>query len=176
MQKKNLLKLVNIVGQQIAMIKVAIQYHKHPEKFKNEFDEKYFQEIAEMEGVPKGKLENTRLMCIYLKDADSLDMVRFENLDVSYLRTSVAKSDIFLREYGKSKEDIQLDNAGLAVKRNADFNLEQELSHAVFSKNKIYNIARQEEVAMEDESSSEIMREIERTFEQQKESQNPILE
>ena len=117
--------------EQIAMIKVAIRYHEHSEKFKNEFDEKYFMEVAETEGVPENKLEHTKLMCIYLKDADALDRVILGNLDKSYLRTSIAKSDIFLREYGKDKNNISWENAGLAVKLNKDFNIEQELLNAL---------------------------------------------
>lgn len=126
-----LLKTGKYTSEQIAMIKVVIRYHEHGELFKNEFDEKYFKDIAREEGVPIEKLENTRLMCIYLKDADALDRVRLGNLDVDYLRTSVAKSDIFLREYGKDKEDVQLDEAGLAVKRNMDFDLIKELKKAL---------------------------------------------
>ena len=126
-----LLKTGNYSPEQIAMIKVAIRYHEHGELFKNEFDEKYFKDVAIEEGVPIEKLENTRLMCIYLKDADALDRVRLGNLNVDYLRTSVAKSDIFLREYGKDKEDVQLDEAGLAVKRNMDFDLIEELKEAL---------------------------------------------
>lgn len=45
-----------------------------------------------------------------------------------------------------------------------------------FTKDKINGIAKQKEVAMEDENSSEIMEEIERTYEQQKENQNITIE
>ena len=253
-----LLKTENYTPEQIAMIKVAIRYHEHGEMFKNEFDENYFMEIAKTDGVPDEKLENTRLMCIYLKDADALDRVRLGNLDVDYLRTSLSKSDIFIKEFGKDKDSISWEDAGLAVKRNKDFDLEQELLNAVqklkedysenetilsaienienrennkvsngkarnvgsmikkirkilqmqqksesisenniskfetlthskestdnmqnaerFSKDKVDCIAKQQEVAMEYENSSEIMEEIERTYEQQKENKNPTLE
>ena len=45
-----------------------------------------------------------------------------------------------------------------------------------FTKEKIDSIAKQKEVAMEDENSSEIMREIKRTNEKNKGKQNPNFE
>ena len=218
--EEELLKTGRYTPEQIAMIKVAIRYHEHSERNKNEFDEEYFTKIAETDGVPKEKFEKTRLMCQYLKDADALDRVRLGNLDPSYLRTSVAKSDVFLREHGKKKDSIDWENAGLAVQRNKDFDLEQELYNALqklkrdyseneevlsqietiektkkgigsviknvrkvleknesreeksiteeqFSKDKVCDIAKQEDVAMEDENANEVMQEIYKSHERQ---------
>lgn len=124
--------------EQIAMIKVAIRYHEHGEMYKNQFDNQYFSEVAALEGVPSDKLEHAKLMCIYLKDADALDRVRLGNLDTNYLRTTVAKSTFFLREFGKAPENISWENAGLALKRNQDFNLELQLKKAFSELKKAY--------------------------------------
>lgn len=113
---EQLAKTNNYTPEQIAMIKVAIRYHEHNEKNKNEFDEEYFKKTAEMDGVPEEKYETARLMCQYLKDADALDRVRLGNLDKGYLRTNVAKSDALYQ---------------LAVERNRDFNMSEQLQQAV---------------------------------------------
>lgn len=224
---EQLIKTGSYTPEQIAMVKVAIRYHEHNEKNKNEFDEEYFKEIAEQEGVPEEKYRTTQIICQYLKDADALDRVRLGNLDKEYLRTDAARSDALYQ---------------LAVERNKDFNMPEQLRQAVevlkkqfesspntleqihqieekangnifktikmiqssesitneirkecirkkedrgtdtlqpiehLSKDEVGSIARQEEVAMEYENSSEIMEEIEKIHEQQKENQDPILE
>ena len=79
----------------IAMINVAILYHEHNEKNINEFDEKEFQKMCLKFGVREEDIKNTRLMCMYLKDADALDRTRFQGnatLNKRYLRTDTAKS------------------------------------------------------------------------------------
>ncbi len=79
----------------IAMVNVAILYHEHNEKDINEFDEKAFQKMCLRYGVREEDVENTRLMCKYLKDADTLDRARFKgnaSLNPRYLRTDTAKS------------------------------------------------------------------------------------
>lgn len=91
-------KTENTLGDDLDLLIQSAKYHEHGEMVKNEFDEEYFMKIAKLDGIPDEKLENTRLMCIYLKDADALDRVRLGNLDVDYLRTSVAKLDMFLSE------------------------------------------------------------------------------
>ena len=56
---------------------------------------KNFQRMCLRFGVRDEDIENTRLMCKYLKDADALDRARFKgkaSLNPIYLRTDTAKS------------------------------------------------------------------------------------
>lgn len=106
---------------QIAMIKVAIEYHEVNERNKNEFDVEQFKKLCENENVKAGDLEATKKMCIYLKDADALDRTRFlyeekgnrnyksfkDNLDVRYLRTNAA---LALRDFSREINDKHYDN------------------------------------------------------------------
>lgn len=100
---------------QIAMIKVAIEYHEVNEKNKRNFNKEIFNQLCKKEGVRQEDIENTKLMCIYLKDADALDRTRFlykekdkgikeqkDNLDLRYLRTNTA---IALRDYAREIND-----------------------------------------------------------------------
>lgn len=103
---------------QIAMVKVAIEYHEVNEKDKNKFDQEVFEDLCRREGVKKEDLEQAKLMCIYLKDADALDRTRFvykekgkqieelkDNLDITYLRTNSA---IGLRDFARGINDRNL--------------------------------------------------------------------
>lgn len=92
---KTHLKEQGMEESKIAMINVVILYHEHSEKNKNEFDEKEFQKMCLRFGVKEEDVNNTRLMCKYLKDADALDRTRFQgkaSLNPRYLRTDTAKS------------------------------------------------------------------------------------
>ena len=92
---KEYMKKQGIEPNKIAMVQVAILYHEHKEKEKNQFDEKEFLRMCEAFGVTEEDMENTRLMCQYLKDADALDRTRFNNeagLNPRFLRTDTAKS------------------------------------------------------------------------------------
>lgn len=89
------LRKQGIEESKIAMINVSILYHEHNEKNINEFDEKEFQKMCLRFGVKEEDIDNTRLMCKYLKDADALDRTRFQGkalLNPRYLRTDTAKS------------------------------------------------------------------------------------
>lgn len=106
---------------QIAMVKVAIAYHEVNEKNRNQFDTDTFNLLCQREKVRPEDFETTKLMCIYLKDADALDRTRFlyedenvmfykqysDNLDMRYLRTDTA---IALRDFSRSINDIHYGN------------------------------------------------------------------
>lgn len=92
---KKYLREQGIEDSKTAMVNTAILYHEHNEKNINEFDEKEFQKICLRFGVKDADVENARLMCKYLKDADALDRIRFQgkaSLNPRYLRTDTAKS------------------------------------------------------------------------------------
>ncbi len=92
---KKYLREQGVEYSKIAMVNTAILYHEHNEENINEFDEKEFQKICLRFGVKEEDIENTRLMCQYLKDADALDRARFKgkaSLNPIYLRTNTAKS------------------------------------------------------------------------------------
>lgn len=92
---KKYLREQGVEYSKIAMVNVAILYHEHNEENINEFDEKEFQRMCLKFGVKEEDIENTRLMCKYLKDADALDRARFKgkaSLNPIYLRTDTAKS------------------------------------------------------------------------------------
>ena len=106
---------------QIALVKVAIEYHEVYEKNKNEFNEDVFVGLCKKEKVQPEDIENCKLMCIYLKDADALDRTRFlyqdkrimhyqdfkDNLDIRFLRTNVA---VALRDFARSINDKHFAN------------------------------------------------------------------
>lgn len=96
----------------IAIVKVAIEYHEVIEKNKNQFDTAIFEDLCRREGVKKEDYEQAKLICIYLKDADAVDRTRFlyeekgktieqyqDNLDLIYLRTNTS---IALRDFARS--------------------------------------------------------------------------
>ena len=96
----------------IAIVKVAIEYHEVIEKNKNQFDTAIFEDLCKREGVKKEDYEQAKLICIYLKDADAVDRTRFlyeeegksleqyqDNLDLIYLRTNTS---IALRDFARS--------------------------------------------------------------------------
>ena len=114
-QVKNFDKSRKYSDEEIAMVKVAIEYHEVNEKNKNEFDKETFENLCRREGVTKENYEQTRLLCVYLKDADALDRTRFvyeekdkgveelqDNLDITYLRTNTA---IGLRDFARKIND-----------------------------------------------------------------------
>ena len=106
---------------QIAMVKVAIEYHEVYEQNKNKFNEDVFAGLCKKEKVKEADIEKCKLMCIYLKDADALDRTRFfyedhsvmhyqdfkDNLDIRYLRTDIA---IALRDFARSINNIHYAN------------------------------------------------------------------
>ncbi|MBQ3408060.1 MAG: hypothetical protein IJH12_02500 [Clostridia bacterium] len=106
---------------QIALVKVAIEYHEVYEENKNKFNEDVFMGLCKKENVKSEDLERCKLMCIYLKDADALDRTRFfyedknvmfykdlkDNLDIRYLRTDAA---IALRDFARSINDRHYEN------------------------------------------------------------------
>lgn len=101
---------------QIALVKVAIEYHEVYENKKNEFNVDIFNGLCKKEKVRPEDMEKCKNMCVYLKDADALDRTRFvyedrnvmhytdfkDNLDIRYLRTDVA---IALRDFARSIND-----------------------------------------------------------------------
>lgn len=101
---------------QIAMVKVAIEYHEVYEQNKNEFNRDVFASLCKKEKVRPEDMEKCELMCVYLKDADALDRTRFlyednnlmhytqfkDNLDIRYLRTNAA---IALRDFARGIND-----------------------------------------------------------------------
>ena len=112
----------------IAIVKVAIEYHEVIEKNKNQFDTATFEDLCKREGVKKEDYEQAKLICIYLKDADAVDRTRFlyeeegktleqyqDNLDLIYLRTNTAiglrdfARGISERNYTIAKEDGKSD-------------------------------------------------------------------
>lgn len=113
---------------QIAMVKVAIEYHEVFEKNKNIFNEEKFEKLCKKENVKEEDIENTRLMCIYLKDADAVDRTRFlyeekgksrkeqkDNLDLRYLRTNTA---ISLRDYAREISNINHENEDRGIRKD----------------------------------------------------------
>ena len=101
---------------QIALVKVAIEYHEVYEQDKNKFNEDVFNGLCKKEKVRPEDMEKCKLMCIYLKDADALDRTRFlyqdknvmhytdfkDNLDIRYLRTDIA---VALRDFARGIND-----------------------------------------------------------------------
>lgn len=97
---------------QIALVKVAIEYHEVKEEDKNKFNEDVFASLCKKEKVRPEDMEKCKLMCIYLKDADALDRTRFiyedpnvmfardykDGLDITYLRSDVA---VALRDFAR---------------------------------------------------------------------------
>lgn len=138
---------------QIAMVKVAIEYHEVPEKNRNNFNNEVFEKLCRKEKVSKEDLEHTKLMCIYLKDADAVDRTRFlyeekgkpieeqkDNLDLRFLRTNTA---IALRDFAReiSNENHKNEENGIRInvipdvlqkykvpktKKNINWNKQQE--------------------------------------------------
>lgn len=97
---------------QIALVKVAIEYHEVNEHDKNKFNEDVFAGLCKKEKVRPEDYEKCRLMCVYLKDSDALDRTRFfyenkntmfytdleDNLDIRYLRSDTA---VALRDFAR---------------------------------------------------------------------------
>ena len=106
---------------QIAMVKVAIAYHEVHEKDKNKFSEELFTRLCEKEHVRPEDIQATKLISIYLKDADAMDRTRFiyptknamyytqypDGLDYRFLRTDAA---IALRDYARSINNVHFLN------------------------------------------------------------------
>ena len=98
---------------QIALVKVAIEYHEVEEQDKNKFNEDVFAGLCKKENVRPEDYEKCRLMCVYLKDADALDRTRFfcedknkmfytefdDRLDMRFLRSDIS---IALRDFARS--------------------------------------------------------------------------
>lgn len=114
---------------QIAMVKVAIEYHEVNEKNRNDFNEEVFDKLCKKEKVQPDDLEHTRLMCIYLKDADAVDRTRFlyeekgkkiedqkDNLDLRFLRTNTA---IALRDFARDISNENHKNEEKGIRKNA---------------------------------------------------------
>lgn len=107
--------------EQIAMVKVAIAYHEVHEKNKNDFNNEIFARLCEKEHVRPEDIQATKLMSVYLKDADAMDRTRFiyptknsmyytqypDGLDYRFLRTDTA---IALRDYARSINNVHFLN------------------------------------------------------------------
>lgn len=119
MVARKYLRSQGIEESKIAMINVAILYHEHKEKNKNEFDEKEFRKMCSYYGVKEEEINNTRLMCKYLKDADALDRTRFRGkatLNPRYLRTNTARELIgFARKINERYIELDRQNETKSV-------------------------------------------------------------
>ena len=106
---------------EIAMVKVAIEYHEVHEKNRNQFNEEVFASLCEKEGVRPEDIETAKLISIYLKDADAVDRTRFmyknaksknhlyysDGLDMRYLRTDTA---VALRDFSRAINNRHFNN------------------------------------------------------------------